>query len=168
MIVTKIRSGTVTITDETVQLNTSPLGALKRLHEQNILIVPFLIVIMVLAVDTSMSDSSPIQYLGKFVVIFAISAITFEYIYKYIGNSIKNASEIPRNSINHIEYTTGSKLLAPKLYIVVEKEKKTKKRPVFLSLQSLGGDQELKNAIEAFEEAGIAIVPADETPDENS
>ncbi len=168
MIVTKIRSGTVTISDGTIQLNTSPLGALKRLHEQNRLIIPFLSIGMLLAIDTSMSDSSPIQYLGKFVVIFAISAITFEYIYKHVSNSIKNTSEISRSSINHIEYTTGSKLLAPKLYIVVEKEKKTKKRPVFLSLQSLGGDQELKNAIEAFEEAGITVVPADETPDENS
>ncbi|MFC6964495.1 hypothetical protein [Halocatena marina] len=76
-------------------------------------------------------------------------------------SNIAAASEIPRETVNRVEYTTGSRLSAPKLRIIVTDGENTGTRPVPLSHRQIGGDQELEDAIKAFEDAGITIVPTD-------
>ncbi|WP_330631240.1 hypothetical protein [Halocatena halophila] len=165
---TKVAAGTVTITDETIQIDLSPFTSFKRLFEQSKLIGAFFIGGYLMTVLIFVFDPSPyFQTLSKFVLIFSIVGPPIAIIVQKLRNDIASASEIQRSTVSHVEYTGGSRLF-PMLRIIVEDGKKTGARPVPLSHQRLGGDKQLENAITAFEEAGISVVPADETPDENS
>lgn len=162
----EVGAGTVTITDETIQIDIGPFGALKRFHEQSKLIIPFLIFGIVLTLHTSVLDSSPLRELGRFAIIFVIAGFTLGSLLPRIRNNIGTATEIRRTDVERVEYTTGSRLLARRLRIIVAAET-TGVRPVPLAYRQLG-EQQLSNAIQTFEDTGITVVPADNTTDGNS
>lgn len=164
----KAHAGTVTITDETIQIDISPFGAIKRLYEQSKFIFLFLIGGLLLMVVVFVFDSSPLRRtLSQFVIIFAIAGFTLGFILPKFMNDVESASEIRRTAIDRVEYTTGSRVRPPKLRIIVDDGEKSGTRPVPLSHRRLGGDQQLEDAIHAFEDAGITIVPADETDEDD-
>lgn len=165
----KVKDGKLTITDETIQIDLSPIKALKRIYEQSKLIVVFsttsvLYIIIVFLIDLGPFYHTFIQVFFAFVII----SILLKILSQELINSIKTASEIRRTAIDRVEYTTGSRVRLPKLRIIVDDGEKSGTRPVPLSHRRLGGDQQLEDAIHAFEDAGITIVPANEATDEDS
>lgn len=165
----EVHAGTVTITEETIQIDIGPFGALKRFYEQSKLIVTFLIGCFLLMVLVFLLDPGPYyRTLSEFTIVFTTISFSLGVIYPKLRNNIKHASEISRTTIHRVEYTTGSRLFAPKIRIIVDDGVVTGVRPIPLSHQRLGGDQQLEQAIQAFEDAGIDIVPADEVPGADS
>lgn len=165
----KVKDGKLTITDETIQIDLSPIKALKRIYEQSKLIVVFsttsvLYITIVFLIDLGPFYHTFIQVFFAFVII----SILLKILSQELINSIKTASEIRRTAIGRVEYTTGSRVRLPKLRIIVDDGEKSGTRPVPLSHRRLGGDQQLEDAIHAFEDAGITIVPANEATDEDS
>lgn len=77
-------------------------------------------------------------------------------------HNIATAAEIRRTTVDRVEYTTGSQLFARKLRIIVTDDETPGVRPIPLAYKQLG-EKQLEEAIQAFEEAGISIVPADDT-----
>ncbi len=163
----KVGVGQVTITDETIQIDQGPIRVLKRLYEQSKLLIAFIIIGSLCTIIMAIFESSPLREFAQITIIFVIIGIPLATLYPKIRNNIENASEICRVDIRHIKYTTGSRLSAPKLRIIVDDGVATGVRTVPLSHRRLGGDQQLEAAIQAFEDAGIEIVPTDETPDED-
>lgn len=164
----EVGGGLVTITDETIQIDIGPFGALKRLYEQSRLIVVFLIIGLLFEAGSIVFDPFPLaREFGQFIIIFTIGGFTLGVILPKLRNNIGTAAEIRRTAIDWVEYTTGSRLFAPKLRIIVTDGEVTGVRPVPLSFRQLG-EQQLEEAIQAFEKAGISIVPADDTTDEDS
>ncbi len=157
----EVGGGTVTITDETLQIDISPMGAAKRLYKQSKLIVGLLIGGLLFEIVLAILYSGFFMDILKFIFIFAISGFVLASILPRLMSNIAAASEIPRETVNRVEYTTGSRLSAPKLRIIVTDGENTGTRPVPLSHRQIGGDQELEDAIKAFEDAGITIVPTD-------
>lgn len=156
-----VGGGTVTITDETIQIDIGPFGALKRLHEQSKRITAFLICGLLLMVVVLVFDSSSFRHtLAEFTIRFTVITLSLSVVYPRLRNSIKYASEISRTTIHRVEYTTGSRLFAPKIRIIVDDGVVTGVRPIPLSHRRLGGDQQLEDAIQAFGDNGIDIVPA--------
>ncbi|UPM44525.1 hypothetical protein [Halocatena salina] len=100
-------------------------------------------------------------------LIVVIASFALVTILPKLLNNIATASELDRTAIERVEYTTGSRVIPPRLRIIVDDGERSGVRPVPLSYYQLG-DQQLEAAIQAFEDAGIEIVPADETPDEDS
>jgi hypothetical protein len=162
-----VAGGQVTITDETVEIDIGPFGALKRVYEQSRLVVALFIICLLIAVGMFLSDSSPFRELGLFAIVFTVVGLALSSILgkiaPKISNNIKFASSINRTTIDHIEYTVGSRLRLPKLYIIVTDGEVTGTRSVPLSLRKLGGDQQLEHAIQSFEEAGISVTSTDDT-----
>lgn len=155
------------ITDETIQIDLGPIRALKRLYEQSRLIVVFFIVGLSYTAGTAVFGASPLRELGIFVIIFSVIGIPLATLYPKFRNNIRTASEIRLTTVDHVEYTIGSRLHLPKLRIIVDDGEKTGIRPITLSPRQLGGDQQLEQAIKSFEDVGITIVPADEATDED-
>lgn len=165
----EVRAGTVTITEENIHIDIGPFKGVKRIYEQSKLLFSFLIGGLLLMVVVFILDSSPFRRtLSQFVLIFAIAIFTFSFIFHRLRDNIKTASEIRRTTVDRVEYTTGSQVFPPKLRIIVSDGVVTDGRPVRLSHRRLGGDQQLEDAIQAFEDAGITIVPADGAADEDS
>lgn len=162
IITIQVGGGQVRITDKTIQVDISPFGSFKRLYQRSKFIFSFFISGMLLMVVVFILDPSPYyRTLSQFMIAFVILGFSLGYIVPRVRNNIGSASEISRTTVDRVEYTTGSRLLPSKLLIIVTEGEKTGTRPVPLSYRRLG-DQQLEDAIEAFEEAGITIVPADE------
>lgn len=164
----EVSAGTVTITDEIIQIDIGPFGALKRLHEQNNFIGPILIIGVVITLHESVFGSFPNRELAQFAIIFAIAGFTLDKLHRRIKNNVSVATEIRRTDVERVEYTTDRRLSPQRLRIIVADGETTGVRPVPLSYQQLGGDQQLEAAIEAFEDAGITVVPAEDTDDGES
>lgn len=164
----KVGGGTVTITDENIQINIGPFGALKRFYEQNNTIVALLIGCFLLMIVVFLLDPGPYyRTLSEFTIAFTTISLTLGVIYPRLRNNIKYASEISRTTIHRVEYTTGSRLSAPKIRIIVDDGVVTGVRPIPLSHFQLG-EQQLEEAIQAFDDNGIDIVPADGAADEDN
>lgn len=160
-----VKSGQVTITDETIQIDIGPFGALKRLFEQSTLIMIVFIIGLPFQIIGFIFDPFPFAHeIGQFVIVFAIITLSLASILPRLRNTIATETDLPRSVVDRVEYTTGSRLRAPKLRIIATYGTVTGVRPVSLSPLQLGGDQQLEAAIEAFEDASINIVPA---PGEN-
>lgn len=158
----EVGGGTVTITEETIQIDISPFGSLKRFYEQSKLFVGFFIGGMVLAVVVFFFDPSPVRrMLSRYALIVVIASFALVTILPKLMNNIQTASELDRTAVERVEYTTGSRVISPRLRIIVDDGERSGVRPVPLSYYQLG-DQQLEAAIQAFEEAGIEIVPADD------
>lgn len=164
----KVGGGQVRITEKTIQIDLGPIKALKRLYEYNKLIIAFLIVGSLYMINMAFFESSPLRELAQFAIIFGLISIPLSILYPRMRDNIGTASEISRTIVDHVEYTTGSRVFVPQLHIIVDDGVVTGVRSVPLSHRQLGGDKQLENAIRAFEEAGIDIVPADDTPGEDS
>lgn len=163
----KVGGGTVAITEETIQIDISPFGSLKRFYEQSKLFVGFFIGGMMMVVVVFILDPSPYyRTLSRYALIFVIVGFTLVTILPKLMNNIATASELDRTAVERVEYTTGSRVISPRLRIIVDDGERSGVRPVPLSYYQLG-DQQLEAAIQAFEDAGIDIVPADDTPDED-
>lgn len=65
----EVGGGQIRITDETIQIDIGPFGVVKRLYEQNKLIVPFLIFAVLVAAESALFGSSPLRELGRFAKI---------------------------------------------------------------------------------------------------
>ncbi|WP_264556674.1 hypothetical protein [Halocatena marina] len=158
-----VKSGQVTITDEAIQIDTGPFGGLKRLFEQSTRIKVFFIGSSIFLPLVFIFDPAPLtREMAQFAIVFAILGLSLGEILPRLMNTIATESELPRSVVDRVEYTTGSRLRAPKLRIIATYGTETGVRPVHLSPLQLGGGQQLEAAIEAFEDAGITIVPAPE------
>lgn len=158
----EVGGGTVTITDETIQIDIGPFGSLKRFYQQSKLFVGFFIGVVVLAVVVFILDPSPYyRTLSRIFIIFILASFALVTILPKLMNNIQTASELDRTAVERVEYTTGSRVISPRLRIIVDDGERSGVRPVPLSYYQLG-DQQLEAAIQAFEEAGIEIVPADD------
>lgn len=92
--------------------------------------------------------------------------MTSTFIIPRLRNNIGTETELHHSAIDHVECTIGSRFRAPKLRFIVTYGKVMGIRPIPLSHRQHGGDEQLENAIQVFEEAGITVVPADDTDDE--
>ncbi|UPM44880.1 hypothetical protein [Halocatena salina] len=164
----KVGGGQLLITDEIIQINLGPIRALRRLYEQSKLIMVFFTVGLSYTAGTAVFGSSLLCELGTFVIIFTIIGITLATIYPRIRNNIRTASEISRSTVDHVEYTTGSRFRLPVLRIIVSDNNTTGVRPITLYPYQYGGKEQLEAGIQTFEDAGIEIVPADETDNKDS
>lgn len=167
MVSIKVGGGLLMIDEETIQIELGPIRALKRLYEQSKLIIIIVIVGLPYTAGVAVFGSSPLREFGQFAILFIVIGFPVATIHYRLSNSIRTASEIRRSAIDHIEYTTGSQLRFPTLRIIITNGEVTEVRPVTLLHQRLGGDQQLEDAIQAFEESGITIDPADGAIDQD-
>ncbi len=160
------RKGTVSITDSYIEIDTSVIGAVKIIYKQSkILFYIIMISLLFMATVLVISQDQYRRTLAKFVFSFALLAFAISYAHKILQEKYLNISpEIQLEKVDRVEYTTGSQLSPPKVTIMVTGPKKMRSRPVHLSHQKLGGDKQLENAINVFEDGDITIVPAGETP----
>ncbi|WP_248910981.1 hypothetical protein [Halocatena marina] len=162
----EVGAGVVTITDETIQLDLGLFGGIKRFHEQSKYIIPILIIATISTVHEAVFGSSPLREFSQFAIILGILTFTFytlDRLLPRIWNNIGLATELRRTDVKQVEYTAGGRLLPRRLRIIVDDGKTTGVRLVSLSYRQLG-EQQLADAKQAFEDAGITIVPA---PEEN-
>ncbi|MFC6965198.1 hypothetical protein ACFQJ8_27725 [Halocatena marina] len=160
----EVGAGVVTITDETIQLDLGLFGGIKRFHEQSKYIIPILIIATISTVHEAVFGSSPLREFSQFAIILGILTFTFytlDRLLPRIWNNIGLATELRRTDVKQVEYTAGGRLLPRRLRIIVDDGKTTGVRLVSLSYRQLG-EQQLADAKQAFEDAGITIVPAPE------
>ncbi|MFC6964074.1 hypothetical protein [Halocatena marina] len=165
----KIRKGTLSITDDTVQLDTGLFSSMKRLYEQSRPIYAFLSFSLLLVPVMGVFDPLPLaREMVLFLLVFVILMLADSALGPKVRNNIASATEIRRTAIDHVEYAPSSWVQSPKLRIIVTEGEKTGERPVILSHPRLGGDQQLERLIQAFGDSGITVVPADDTDDDES
>lgn len=162
----EVGAGTVTITDETILIDIGAFGSLKRFQEQSKLFLPFFIFGLLLVLYMAVFDSWPLRELARFVVIFTISGFTLDSLLPKMWDDIRVATEIRRTNVERVEYTS-SRLFGLKLRIIVVDGETTGVRPVPLAYRQLG-EQQLENAIQAFEDADISVIPTEDTTDDES
>lgn len=146
----EVGAGTVTITDETILIDIGAFGSLKRFQEQSKLFLPFFIFGLLLVLYMAVFDSWPVRELARFVIIFTISGFTLDSLLPRIWDDIRVATEIRRTDVERVEYTSSTGI-----------------RPVPLAYRQLG-EQQLEDAIPAFEDAGITVIPTEDTTDDES
>lgn len=158
-----IRQGSMGISNERIQIDTTSIGGIKRLYEQSRRSVAFLLFCWLVLIAGAIVNATPlVREMLVFVIVFVVLLASFNFVAREFWDSIATASTISCTDIGHIEYTTES-WLRPKLKIIVTDGDSTGIRKVRLSLRRHGGDQQLERAIQAFEETGISVISANET-----
>ncbi|MFC6964483.1 hypothetical protein [Halocatena marina] len=159
----EVGAGTVTITAETIQIDLGLFGGLRRLQEQSKLVFPFSIVGLLVTLHTAVFDPTPLRVFARFIIIFIVAGVALGSLLPRIRNNIGTATEIPRTNVKRVEYTR-SRLFGLKLRLIVDDGETTGVRPVPLAARQLG-KQQLAEAKQTFEDAGITVVPAEDTDD---
>lgn len=154
-----IRQGYLTIENGIVQIDVTLFGGIKRLYEQSKLTIAFLLFcLLALIAGAIVNATSLVREMLVFFIAFVVLLASFDFMAREFLDSIATASTIPCADIDHIEYTTES-WFRPKLRIIVTDGDSSGVRKVRLSLRRHGGDQQLQNALQAFRDANVSVVP---------
>lgn len=162
-----IRRGEMKINEEGVEIESTWIGAIKRLYGQSKRSVIFLLFCWLMLIAGAIVDAKPlVREMLAFATVYVVLLVSFDFVASEFWDSIATASTISYNDINWVEYTTES-WFRPKLRIIVTDGDSTGVRKVRLSLRRHGGDQQLERAIRAFEDAGITVTSIEDRSDED-
>lgn len=158
----RTRGGQCKITEDTIQIDNSYVGRIKRHYDENrLLSLLWVISIPLWALYLFMMDDWEMLALGLGISLAVAGAyLTFGYLYNYVRDFTYD-DQIQRDAIETVKPVEGTKWISrPRFIVKYEQEGERKNRYIQMPSKFGYGDEEFEKAKELFRSQGIPLEEA--------